>query len=132
MLQVLKFEINDSVNNGKSSQLGKHGFGSLHNFTWTYYYNEDILLRHCLPLTNEIVWTSLTLRMLTQNIISAPNAQFRNFGNFPNHREVPVTKILELIFTVKSQHFVITNLYTLFSKYKSIIVCTFLWLSLDF
>ena len=74
----------------------------------------------------------LTLRVPTQTIISAPNAQFQNFGNFPNHREVPVTEILELIFTVKSQHFVITNLYTLFSKYKSIIVCTFLWLSLDF
>ena len=26
---------------GKSSQLGKHDFGSLHNLTWTCYHNEE-------------------------------------------------------------------------------------------
>ena len=31
---------------GKSSQLEKHGFGSLHSLTRTCYNNEDILLRH--------------------------------------------------------------------------------------
>ena len=36
----------DSRNTGKSSQLGKHGFRSLHNLTWTCYYYGDILLRH--------------------------------------------------------------------------------------
>ena len=35
----------DSANIGKSSQLGKHGFGSLHNLTSTCYLNEDIVLR---------------------------------------------------------------------------------------
>ena len=34
------------MNEGKSSQLGKQGFGSLHNLTWTCYHNEDFLLRH--------------------------------------------------------------------------------------
>ena len=28
----------DSMNIGKSSQLGKHGFGSLHNLTWPCYF----------------------------------------------------------------------------------------------
>ena len=34
----------DSMNIGKSSQLGKHGFGSLHNLTRTGYHNKNILL----------------------------------------------------------------------------------------
>ena len=29
------------MNTGKSSQLGKHGLGSLHNLTWACYHNED-------------------------------------------------------------------------------------------
>ena len=42
----------DSMNIGKGSQLEKHGFGSLHNLTWAFYYNEDILLRHWFRFTN--------------------------------------------------------------------------------
>ena len=37
---VQKRLFNDSVNIGKSSQLGKHGFGSLNNLTWSGYHNE--------------------------------------------------------------------------------------------
>ena len=44
----------DSKNAGKSSHLGKHGFGSLYNFTWACYHDEDILLRHRHHFTNEI------------------------------------------------------------------------------
>ena len=32
-----------SMNIGKSSQIGKHGFSSFHNLTWICYHNEDIL-----------------------------------------------------------------------------------------
>ena len=32
------------MNEGKTSQLGKHDFGSLHNLTWACYHNEDILI----------------------------------------------------------------------------------------
>ena len=36
----IKLDDFDSMNAGKSSQLGKHGFGSLDNFNWLcYYYN---------------------------------------------------------------------------------------------
>ena len=36
-----------SINEGKSS-------GSLHNLTWAYHHNEDILLRHWLRFANEV------------------------------------------------------------------------------
>ena len=45
---------NDSMNIGKSSQLGKQGFGSLHNLTWTCCLNDDILLRHWLRFGKEV------------------------------------------------------------------------------
>ena len=38
----------------ESSQLGKHSFESLHNFTWASYHSEDILLQHWLRFTNEV------------------------------------------------------------------------------
>ena len=37
---------NDSMKIGRSSQLEKHGFGSLHNLMRTCYLNYDILFRH--------------------------------------------------------------------------------------
>ena len=68
--------VSDSVNVGKNSQLGKHGFGSLHNLNWTCYLNEDILLRHwlrfaslkltkfplihCFGLPNHLHWYQFT------------------------------------------------------------------------
>ena len=55
----LSIKMIDSMNTGKSSQLGKHGFDSLHNLTWFWYYNKDILLRHWLRFTNEVDHTSL-------------------------------------------------------------------------
>ena len=42
LLGLTKFNVDDSVNTGKSSKLGRHGFGSLHNITWTCYHNEGI------------------------------------------------------------------------------------------
>ena len=48
----------DLMKVGEKSQLGKHGFSSLHNFTWTCYHNEDILLGHGLLFTKEIDLTS--------------------------------------------------------------------------
>ena len=44
----------DSMNAGKSSQLGKNGFGSLHNPTGACYCYEHVLLRHILRVTNEV------------------------------------------------------------------------------
>ena len=66
----IEFNEFDSVNIGKNSQLGKHGFGSLHNLKWTCYLNEDILLRHWLRFTNEVVQISLNslLRQRTQRV----------------------------------------------------------------
>ena len=43
----------------ESSQLGKHGFASLHNLTWAFYQNEGILLRHWRRFTNEVHHNSL-------------------------------------------------------------------------
>ena len=58
----------DSMNTGKSSQLGKHGFGVLHNFTSAYYENEDILLRHWLHFTNEVDYISLNSLLLRNKL----------------------------------------------------------------
>ena len=47
------------MNVGKSSQLEKHRFGSLHNITWVCYDTEDFLLRHGPRFTNEVACISL-------------------------------------------------------------------------
>ena len=47
---------NSSMNVGKNSQLGKHGSGSLHNFTWACYLNKDILLRTTLIPLHRWCW----------------------------------------------------------------------------
>ena len=47
------------MNVGKSSQLEKYGFGSLHNITWACYDTEDTLLRHRPRFTNEFACASL-------------------------------------------------------------------------
>ena len=47
-------EWDESMNVGKRGQLGKHGFGSVHNITWASYHNADILFRHWLRFTNEV------------------------------------------------------------------------------
>ena len=53
-----------SMNTGKSGQIEKHCFGSLHNAIWACYQNEDILLRHWLRFTNEVDYTSLACNSL--------------------------------------------------------------------
>ena len=55
----INVSMTESVNIGKSSQLEKRGFGSLHNLTWACYQNEGIQLRHWVRFTNEVDWTSL-------------------------------------------------------------------------
>ena len=45
---------------GKSNQLWKHGFGLLHNLTWSCYHNEDILLRH---------WPRFTMKLTKLHLI---------------------------------------------------------------
>ena len=57
----------NSMNIGKSSQLGKHGFGSLHNLRWTCYLNEDILLRDRLCFTNKVDQISLNSLLWSNN-----------------------------------------------------------------
>ena len=47
------------MNVGKSSQLEKHDFGSLHNITWVCYDTEDFLLQHGPRFTNEVACISL-------------------------------------------------------------------------
>ena len=64
----------DSVNIGENSQLGKHGFGSLHNLKWTCYLNEDILLRHWLRFTNEVDQISLN------SLLRFLRLKFEKFG----------------------------------------------------
>ena len=59
-IQWLRILLTDSMNFGESSKLEKHGFGSLHNITWSCYHNEDILLRHKLRFKNEDDLTSLS------------------------------------------------------------------------
>ena len=46
LIYDVKVFIIDSMNTGESNQLGKNDFDSLHNLTWTIYYNQDILLPH--------------------------------------------------------------------------------------
>ena len=51
------FARNDWINirnTGESSQLRKHGFGSLHNLTWTCYHSEDIFRWHRLNFTKKL------------------------------------------------------------------------------
>ena len=60
------------MDTGKSSQLGtRHGFGSLRNLTWTWYHNEDILLRHWL-------WMKLTILPLIHSFRLVLNFQPRS------------------------------------------------------
>ena len=42
------------MNVAKRGQLEKHGFGSLHNLTWSCYHNEENLLRNWVRFTNEV------------------------------------------------------------------------------
>ena len=51
---LLISKVIDSMNVGKSSQLAKHGFGSLQNLTRTCYHNQDILLRYWLLFTHKV------------------------------------------------------------------------------
>ena len=66
------------VNIGKNSQLGKHGFGSLHNLNWPCYLNEDILLRRWLRFINEVDQISLNslLRFFFQKMSIFSNILF--------------------------------------------------------
>ena len=66
-----------SVNTGKRSQLGKYGFGLLHNLTWSCYHNEGILLRHPLRSTNEVDYISLN-SLLRYSICVRPSCVREN------------------------------------------------------
>ena len=68
------------MNEGKTSQLGKHDFGSLHNFIWTCYHNEDILIDT--DFTSQMKLTKLQLihcfDLIFQNV-NAMNMQIVAF-----------------------------------------------------
>ena len=65
-------KLTDSMNKGKSSELRKHGFGSLHNFNSPCYQNEGILLRHRLCFTNEVDYISLNTFLLFAILMQKP------------------------------------------------------------